>query len=43
MIASIEKDSDGFFIVFYEGKQIAKKKTITQATKALAAFVKGQN
>jgi len=43
MIASIEKDSDGFFIVAYNGKQIAKKKTIVQATKALAAYVKGQS
>ena len=43
MIASIEKDEDGFFIVFYNGNQIAKKKTAIQATKALAAYVKGQS
>ena len=43
MIASIEKDEDGFLIVFYHGIQITKKKTIVQATKALAAYAKGQS
>ena len=41
MIVNIEKSGD-FFIVYYCDREISRKKTLVQATKALAKFVKGQ-
>jgi len=38
----IIKELDGFYVVEYFGTQIIKKKTLTKATKALAAFAKGK-
>ena len=36
------RELDGFYVVEYFGKQIVKKKTLVQATKALAKFAKGR-
>lgn len=40
MIVTIEKKGE-FFIVMYCDREISRKKTLLQATKALAAYVKG--
>lgn len=41
MIFTIERIG-GFYIVKHFGNQIIKKKTLLQATKALASFQKGR-
>ena len=41
MLVTIEM-IDGFYIVKYFGKEISRKKSMTQATKALAKFAKGR-
>ena len=41
MLVTISKDED-FFVVKYFGKEIIRKKTMVQATKALAKFCKGR-
>ena len=43
MIYAIHMDEDGFFVVTHNGTEISKKKTLLQATKALASFEKGRN
>ncbi len=43
MVYTIETDRDGFYIVKHLGKQIIKKSTLLQATKALAKYEKGRN
>lgn len=42
MIYTIEQDGD-FFIVKHHGNEIIKKKTLLQATKALAKYQKGRS
>jgi hypothetical protein len=42
MIYTIQLE-DGFYVVKYFNNEISRKKTLLQATKALAAFQKGRN
>ena len=40
MLIEVKKEGD-FYVVYYFGKEISRKKSLLQATKALAAYVKG--
>jgi len=40
MIVNIEQEGE-FFVVYYCDREISRKKTLFQATKALAKYVKG--
>jgi len=42
MIVEIKKEGD-FFVVYYFGNEISRKKQLLQATKALAKYVKGRS
>lgn len=42
MLVEIRKDGD-FYVVYYFGKEISRKKQLLQATKALAKYVKGRS
>lgn len=41
MIFTIQNE-DGFYVVKHYGKEIAKKKSLLQATKSLAKYQKGR-
>jgi len=42
MLIEVKKEGD-FYVVYYFGKEISRKKSLLQATKALAAYVKGRS
>ena len=42
MIYTVSQDKDGFYIVKFFDKEIIRKSTLLQATKALTAFQKGR-